>query len=106
MEWARPYLTSKRKVLLMVDGRINSQYKPEEAVRMASIAVQCISFEPKSRPTMDQVVRALVQLQNSLVKPANVDQPGKDTNKLEGLITEDKYQKNGIKEKVGCCCCL
>uniref|UniRef100_A0A1J3H8G7 non-specific serine/threonine protein kinase n=1 Tax=Noccaea caerulescens TaxID=107243 RepID=A0A1J3H8G7_NOCCA len=105
VEWARPYLTSKRKVLLMVDGRINSQYKPEEAVRMASIAVQCISFEPKSRPTMDQVVRALVQLQNSLVKPANVDQPGKDTNKLEGLKTDDKYQRNGIKEKV-CCCCL
>ncbi|KAG5399881.1 hypothetical protein IGI04_014488 [Brassica rapa subsp. trilocularis] len=67
VDWARPYLTSKRKVLLMVDTRINSQYKPDEAVRMASIAVQCISSEPKSRPTMDQVVRALIQLQASMV---------------------------------------
>ncbi|CAN8254516.1 unnamed protein product [Cochlearia groenlandica] len=92
VEWARPYMTSKRKVLLMVDNRINSQYKPEEAVRMASIAVQCISFEPKSRPTMDQVVRALVQLQDRLVKPANAE-PGKDTKKPDGLITEDKYEK-------------
>ncbi|KAF8084851.1 hypothetical protein N665_0696s0007 [Sinapis alba] len=66
VDWARPYLTSKRKVLLMVDTRLNSQYKPEEAVRMASIAVQCISSEPKSRPTMDQVVRALIQLQESM----------------------------------------
>ncbi|CAH8356578.1 unnamed protein product [Eruca vesicaria subsp. sativa] len=68
VDWARPYLTSRRKVLLMVDTRLNSQYKPEEAVRMASIAVQCISDEPKSRPTMDQVVRALILLQESMVR--------------------------------------
>ncbi|XP_023637787.1 probable serine/threonine-protein kinase PBL1 isoform X2 [Capsella rubella] len=98
VDWARPYLTSRRKVLLIVDTRLNSQYKPEGAVRLASIAVQCLSFEPKSRPTMDQVVRALVQLQDSVVKPANVDQI-KDTKKLVGLKVEDKYQKNGLNRK-------
>ncbi|KAL0725588.1 hypothetical protein Bca4012_040187 [Brassica carinata] len=84
VDWARPYLTSRRKVLLMVDTRLNSQYKPEEVVRMASIAVQCISSEPKSRPTMDQVVRALMQLQQSMVKPAKVD-TSKDNKRLVGL---------------------
>lgn len=98
MDWARPYLTSRRKVLLIVDTRLNSQYKPEEAVRMASIAVQCLSFEPKSRPTMDQVVRALIQLQESMVKRVNVD-PVKDTKRLVGLKTEDKYQKKGLNKK-------
>ncbi|ESQ44910.1 hypothetical protein EUTSA_v10010443mg [Eutrema salsugineum] len=98
VDWARPYLTSRRKVLLIVDTRLNSQYKPEEAVRMASIAVQCISSEPKSRPTMDQVVRALIQLQESMVKPAKAD-PVKDTKKLVGLKTEDKYQKSGLNKK-------
>ena len=38
VEWARPYLTSKRKVLRIVDPRLDTQYLPEEAVRMASIA--------------------------------------------------------------------
>ncbi|AEE79385.1 unnamed protein product [Arabidopsis thaliana] len=100
VDWARPYLTSRRKVLLIVDTRLNSQYKPEGAVRLASIAVQCLSFEPKSRPTMDQVVRALVQLQDSVVKPANVDPlKVKDTKKLVGLKTEDKYQRNGLNKK-------
>ncbi|CAH8268708.1 unnamed protein product [Arabidopsis lyrata] len=105
VDWARPYLTSRRKVLLIVDTRLNSQYKPEGAVRLASIAVQCLSFEPKSRPTMDQVVRALIQLQDSVVKPglhkpANVDPVKvKDTKKLVGLKTEDKYQRNGLNKK-------
>ncbi|KAJ0246927.1 serine/threonine-protein kinase PBL1 [Hirschfeldia incana] len=98
VDWARPYLTSKRKVLLIVDSRIESQYKPEEAVRLASIAVQCISSEPKSRPTMDQVVRALMQLQESMAKPAKVD-PVKDTKKVVGLKVEDKYQKKGFNKK-------
>ncbi|XP_019102371.1 PREDICTED: probable receptor-like protein kinase At3g55450 isoform X3 [Camelina sativa] len=98
VDWARPYLTSRRKVLLIVDTRLNSQYKPEGAVRLASIAVQCLSFEPKSRPTMDQVVRALIQLQDSVVKPANVD-PVKDTKKVVGLKIEDTYQKNGLNKK-------
>ncbi|CAH8392602.1 unnamed protein product [Eruca vesicaria subsp. sativa] len=44
LDWARPYLTSRRK---------------------------CISSEPKSRPTMDQVVQALIQLNQSMVKGAS-----------------------------------
>ncbi|CAD5320865.1 unnamed protein product [Arabidopsis thaliana] len=48
---------------------------------MASVAVQCLSFEPKSRPTMDQVVRALQQLQDNLGKPSQTN-PVKDTKKL------------------------
>jgi hypothetical protein len=49
---------------------------------------------------MDQVVRALVQLQDSVVKPANVDPlKVKDTKKLVGLKTEDKYQRNGLNKK-------
>ncbi|KAL0714486.1 hypothetical protein Bca4012_021465 [Brassica carinata] len=98
VDWARPYLASRRKVLLIVDSRLESQYKPEEAVRLASIAVQCISSEPKSRPTMDQVVRALIQLQESMAKPAIVD-PGKETKKVVGVKTEDKYQKKGFNKK-------
>lgn len=98
VDWARPYLTSRRKVLLIVDSRLESQYKPEEAVRLASIAVQCISSEPKSRPTMDQVVRALLQLQESMAKRAKVD-PGKDTKKVVGVKTEDNVCKKGFNKK-------
>ncbi|KAF8046819.1 hypothetical protein N665_3392s0002 [Sinapis alba] len=88
VDWARPHLTSKRKVLRIVDPRLDTQYLPEEAVRLASISVLCLSFEPKSRPTMDQVVRALQQLQDNLGKPTQTD-PVKD-GKKHGFKTRAK----------------
>ncbi|XP_010534501.1 PREDICTED: serine/threonine-protein kinase BIK1-like [Tarenaya hassleriana] len=97
VEWARPYLTSKRKVLQIVDARLDGQYLPEEAVRVASIAVQCISFEPKSRPTMDQVVRALQRVQDNLGKPMETE-PVKDTKRF-GLKTGVRFQRNGCSNK-------
>ena len=97
VEWARPYLTSKRKVLQVVDARLDTQYLPEEAVRLASIAVQCLSIEPKSRPTMDQVVRALQQLQDNLGKPTQPD-PVKDAKK-QGLKTGAKLQETRFKQR-------
>nr|VDD05246.1 unnamed protein product [Brassica oleracea] len=86
VEWARPHFASKRKVLQIVDARLETQYLPEEAVRLASIAVQCLSLEPKARPTMDQVVRALQQLQDNLGKPTQTD----PVNKTQGFKTGAK----------------
>ncbi|XP_047954913.1 receptor-like cytoplasmic kinase 176 isoform X2 [Salvia hispanica] len=65
IEWARPYLASKRRVLRVIDARIEGQYKPSGALRAAILAVKCIAIEPKYRPTMDEVVKALEQLQDT-----------------------------------------
>ncbi|KAL1559429.1 Interface between microtubules and kinetochore protein [Salvia divinorum] len=65
IEWVRPYLASKRKVLRVIDGRIEGQYMPSGALRAATLAVKCIAMEPKYRPTMDQVVKSLEQLQDT-----------------------------------------
>ncbi|CAN8287165.1 unnamed protein product [Cochlearia groenlandica] len=81
VKWAGPYLTSQRKVLQIVDTRLGTQYLPEEAVRLASIAVQCLSIEPKSRPSMDQVVRVLQVLHDDLGIPSRTD-PVKDTKQI------------------------
>ncbi|XP_010554610.1 PREDICTED: serine/threonine-protein kinase BIK1-like [Tarenaya hassleriana] len=97
VEWARPYLASKRKVLQIVDKRLDGQYLPEEAVRVASIAVQCISTEPKSRPTMDQVLRALQRVQDNLGKPTEPE-PVRDTRRF-GLKTGVRFQKKGCANK-------
>ncbi|XP_042014096.1 receptor-like cytoplasmic kinase 176 isoform X1 [Salvia splendens] len=65
IEWARPFLASKRRVLRVIDARIEGQYKPSGALRAAILAVKCIAIEPKYRPTMDEVVKALEQLQDT-----------------------------------------
>lgn len=62
--WAKPYLTSKRKILHVMDARIEGQYSVGVALRAASLATKCLSMEPRSRPDMNQVVKALEQLQD------------------------------------------
>lgn len=62
--WAKPYLTSKRRILYVMDARIQGQYTLAAALRAASLALKCLSVEPRSRPDMDQVVKALEQLQD------------------------------------------
>ncbi|XP_022765161.1 receptor-like cytoplasmic kinase 176 [Durio zibethinus] len=65
VDWARPYLTSKRKIFRVMDARIEGQYTPDVALKAAYLALQCLSIEPKLRPNMDAVVKALEQLQDS-----------------------------------------
>ncbi|PIN01784.1 Serine/threonine protein kinase [Handroanthus impetiginosus] len=63
VKWARPYLSSKRRVLQVFDARMEGQYSTSAALRAAILAIKCVAKEPKYRPTMDQVVKALEQLQ-------------------------------------------
>nr|GMD45057.1 probable serine/threonine-protein kinase NAK [Ipomoea batatas] len=65
VEWARPYLSSKRRIFRVLDARIEGQYSLSKAMKVASLALQCLSGEPKLRPDMDEVVKALEQLQDA-----------------------------------------
>lgn len=68
IEWAKPYLSSKRKVFSIMDNRLDGQYPRIEAQNAASLALQCLSSNYKFRPNMNQVVSSLDQLQNSTKK--------------------------------------
>ncbi|KAK4480275.1 hypothetical protein RD792_013342 [Penstemon davidsonii] len=65
IEWARPYLASKRRVLRVMDARIEGQYTPSSALRAATLAIKCIAVEPRYRPNMNEVVKALEQIQDT-----------------------------------------
>lgn len=65
VEWAKPYLANKRKIFRILDNRLEGQYSMDIAYRGATLALQCLSSEPKFRPNMDEVVTALEQLQDS-----------------------------------------
>ncbi|KAL3326765.1 hypothetical protein AABB24_037455 [Solanum stoloniferum] len=65
VDWAKPYLTNKRRVFRVLDPRLEGQYSLSHALKVAILSLQCISMDPKSRPTMDEVVTALEQLQQS-----------------------------------------
>ncbi|KAG6763685.1 hypothetical protein POTOM_031120 [Populus tomentosa] len=65
VEWARPYLSSKRRIFQVMDARIQGQYSSSDALKAANLAIQCLSAEPRYRPKMEEVVKALEQLHNS-----------------------------------------
>eukprot|EP00249_Psilotum_nudum_P012877 c24021_g1_i1 orf=408-1682(+) len=63
-EWARPYLCDKRKLLRIIDPRIDGHYSVKGAQKAASLAYYCLSQNPKARPIMSDVVETLEPLQN------------------------------------------
>ncbi|CAI9108106.1 OLC1v1007629C3 [Oldenlandia corymbosa var. corymbosa] len=64
VEWAKPYLTNKRKIFRILDNRLEGQYSLDVAYKAANLAFRCISMDPRFRPTMDEVVKELEDIQN------------------------------------------
>ncbi|KAL6507991.1 hypothetical protein OROGR_024186 [Orobanche gracilis] len=65
VEWAKPYLTNKRRIFRVMDTRLEGQYSVDRAMKAAKLALQCLCMDPRSRPSMDEVVTALDQLQDT-----------------------------------------
>ncbi|KAL3623061.1 putative serine/threonine-protein kinase pbl9 [Castilleja foliolosa] len=65
VEWAKPYLTNKRRVFRVLDARLEGQYSLVQAAKAANLALQCLCMDARPRPNMDEVVRVLEQLQDS-----------------------------------------
>uniref|UniRef100_A0A7N0ZZF4 non-specific serine/threonine protein kinase n=1 Tax=Kalanchoe fedtschenkoi TaxID=63787 RepID=A0A7N0ZZF4_KALFE len=64
VEWAKPYLMSKRRMFRVLDGRLDGQYSVDKAQRAVTLALHCLRNDPRSRPTMDEVVATLEKLQD------------------------------------------
>ncbi|CAA3014436.1 serine threonine- kinase At5g01020 [Olea europaea subsp. europaea] len=62
VEWARPLLTQSKKLLRILDPRIEGQYTTKILMKVANLAYQCLSQNPKGRPVMSQVVEILETL--------------------------------------------
>ncbi|XP_041028112.1 receptor-like cytoplasmic kinase 176 [Juglans microcarpa x Juglans regia] len=65
VDWAKPYLNSKRRIYHVLDNRLQGQYSLDRAQKMATLALQCLAVEPKNRPNMNDVVAALEGLQET-----------------------------------------
>lgn len=65
VDWAKPFLHDKRKLLRIMDTRLEGQYSKKGAQAIAALALQCLHTDPKNRPNMPEVVETLEQLQAS-----------------------------------------
>ena len=63
VDWARPKLNDKRKLLQIIDPRLENQYSVRAVQKACSLAYYCLSQNPKARPLMSDVVETLEPLQ-------------------------------------------
>ncbi|CAD5194386.1 unnamed protein product [Musa acuminata subsp. malaccensis] len=64
VDWAKPYLTSSRRLRCIMDHRLAGSYSTKGSREVASLALRCISPNPKDRPQMSTVVETLEGLQH------------------------------------------
>ncbi|CAN6675969.1 unnamed protein product [Malus baccata var. baccata] len=61
-KWAEPYLRNRLQLHRVIDQRLGNNFPVEEAHRFAELILRCLDSNPKSRPTMTEVVADLEEL--------------------------------------------
>ncbi|EOA12307.1 hypothetical protein CARUB_v10007944mg [Capsella rubella] len=64
VEWARPLLNHNKKLLRIIDPRMDGQYGTKALMKVAGLAYECLSQNPKGRPLMNHVVEVLETLKD------------------------------------------
>ncbi|XP_021908137.1 probable serine/threonine-protein kinase PIX13 isoform X2 [Carica papaya] len=63
VEWMKPILSHRRKLKVIMDAKIEGQYSSKAAWQAAQLTLKCLEGEPRSRPSMNEVVEVLEQIE-------------------------------------------
>lgn len=103
VEWVRPILNHNKKLLRIVDPRMEGQHSTNILMKVANVAYQCISQNPKGRPAMSQVVQILEPLVIQEVnREETTRQSGSSNVTLEvpnGLLETPKGKKRDTHDR-------
>ncbi|KAK6946539.1 Serine-threonine/tyrosine-protein kinase, catalytic domain [Dillenia turbinata] len=69
VDWIKPYLHDRRKLKSIMDSHLDSRYPAKAAFQTAQLALKCLEPEPKSRPSMKEVLETLEHIKSSKEKP-------------------------------------
>ncbi|RCV34951.1 hypothetical protein SETIT_7G199600v2 [Setaria italica] len=69
VDWAKPHLADRRKLARLVDPRLEGQYPSKAALQAAQLSLRCLEGDPRSRPSMAEVVAALEEIEQIKVRP-------------------------------------
>ncbi|ESQ36143.1 hypothetical protein EUTSA_v10007756mg [Eutrema salsugineum] len=91
VEWAKPYLANKRKIFRVIDNRLQDQYSMEEACKVATLSLRCLTTEIKLRPNMREVVSHLEHIQSlNATRGGNMDRTERRVRRRSDSITTKK----------------
>ncbi|XP_042484716.1 probable serine/threonine-protein kinase PIX13 isoform X2 [Macadamia integrifolia] len=63
VDWAKPNLTDRRKLKTIMDARMEDLYPIKGALLAGKLSLHCLETDPKSRPSMKEVVEKLEQIE-------------------------------------------
>lgn len=63
VNWAKPLLADRRRLSQLMDSRLEGQYHARGAFHAAQLTLKCLSGDPKSRPSMKEVVEELERIE-------------------------------------------
>ncbi|CAN4107276.1 unnamed protein product [Withania somnifera] len=69
VEWIKPHLSDRRKLKDKMDSRLEGRYPSRAAVQIAQLALSCLGPEPKTRPSMKEVVEKLEHIEAANERP-------------------------------------
>ncbi|XP_042479915.1 probable serine/threonine-protein kinase PBL16 [Macadamia integrifolia] len=69
-DWALPLLGEKKKVLNIIDPRLDGEYPVKAIHKAAKLSYHCLNRNPKARPLMRDIVDSLEPLQVSAEVPS------------------------------------
>ncbi|KAL9259305.1 putative serine/threonine-protein kinase PBL17 [Drosera capensis] len=95
VEWCRPILNNTKKLPQIVDPRIDGQYTLKSMLRVANLAYQCLSQNPKGRPLMNQVVEILEAVYEQEAGNEETLKSGGD--RVVTLYNGSPERKDGVK---------
>ncbi|EXB56314.1 putative serine/threonine-protein kinase Cx32 [Morus notabilis] len=62
IDWARPSLTEKKKLKKIMDKGLGEGYPIKGAMQVAALIIKCLESEPKSRPSMEEILETLEKI--------------------------------------------
>ncbi|KAK9123409.1 hypothetical protein Sjap_013011 [Stephania japonica] len=68
-DWAFPLINEKKKLLNIIDPRLNGDYPIKGVHKAAMLAYHCLNRNPKARPLMRDIVDSLEPLQHTVEIP-------------------------------------
>ncbi|KAG2310713.1 hypothetical protein Bca4012_025220 [Brassica carinata] len=92
IDWALPLLKEKKKVLNIVDPRMNCEYPVKSVQKAAMLAYHCLNRNPKARPLMRDIVDSLEPLQATVEEALLVPTVQKAV-----ITIIDDMPKNGLE---------
>ncbi|CAI9094881.1 OLC1v1030705C2 [Oldenlandia corymbosa var. corymbosa] len=96
VDWAKPYLSSSRRLRCIIDPRLSGQYSVKGAKEMAHLALQCVSMNPRDRPKMPSIIETLESLQNLKDMAISVGQWPDQSPKSQKYATVKGVKGQGI----------